>query len=147
MAYYLHARANPSHKALASANMLLSRADIRDLVNSEPQDMQALLLALIWHATRGNPNVIDGTRYGIALLDLQHAQAMGFTGAPERLLDPSVSIPLASACLRKLGLVQYAGFELAPLLMPILALSREIEYLRAHPSEASSAPANPMASS
>lgn len=105
--------------------VLYTRKDLLDLIRKHHN--ANLLIALCWYSTGFNPNEITSDRYGIAQVKLEHAQAFIPGIDPQKLLDPTICIPIASYLLDKLGLVQYAGYELAHCLIAIQGLSQWLE--------------------
>jgi hypothetical protein len=104
--------------------VLYTRRELLDMM--QQQDNAALLIALAWQVTRFNPNEIAGERYGLCAIHIKHARGI----EPLQLLNPIVSIPLASDLLTTLGLVQYCDYELAHLLVPIQALADSLKLTR-----------------
>jgi len=92
------------------------------LVQAEAPEIQSLLIAIMYFASKGDPNVVTGNRYGLLQIDLTQARNNGFTGEANQLLEPEINVQLGAQLLIKLGLVQFAGRDLAPQIPAILQM-------------------------
>lgn len=104
--------------------MLYSRHDIVDLVRQEAPELQSLLISIIWHASQGDPNIVNNERFGLLQIWLTHAKQIGFSGHENQLLDPSTNIKIGAQLISKLGILEFLGRELAPQFHSIMALER-----------------------
>lgn len=109
--------------------MLYSRAELIDLCSQAPE-IESLLISIIWHLSRGDPNCQDNYgRFGLLQVRLETARAYGIQSELQ-LLEPKCNVQIAIQLLRDRGLLEFLGREFAAQLHSILALER---YLKAHP--------------
>jgi hypothetical protein len=107
--------------------VLYSRHEIVELVQAEAPELRSLLIAIMYFASRGNPNEVTGNRYGLLQIDLSQAREAGFTGLPNELLAPETNVQLGAQLLIKHGLVCFCGRALAPQIPAILQLQAYLE--------------------
>lgn len=119
--------------------MLYSRHEIVELVHEVCPEMQELIISLMWHASKADPNLVsvNGTneRYGLLQIDLTQARAHGFIAQPSELLDPPTNIRIGSELLSRLGLLVFAGRELAPQIPSIMSLEKFLRERRTNQVE------------
>ena len=107
--------------------MLYSRHDFVELVRTQPKELQSTLIAIIWYASKGNPNEQNGNRYGLLQIDLNQAKLRGYDRQPTWLLDPALNIQFGAQLLSDIGLLEFCGRELAPQLPNIMALAQFLD--------------------
>lgn len=108
--------------------MIYTRGEIVELVRKEPEELQPILIALIWSASHCDPNLItDDTRFGLTQLHVRHANQLGFSAHPNQLLDVPLNIRMASEILQEVGLIEFLGREMANQFHAIVALARELQ--------------------
>lgn len=112
--------------------MLYSRSEIVELVRAQPKELQATLISLIWFASKGNPSEQNGDRYGLLQLDTNQLKFHNLPSDPAALLDPDRNIKLGAQLLERIGLVEFAGRNLAPQLPAIISLAA---WLDSEPSQ------------
>lgn len=102
--------------------MLYTRGELVQLCRDIAPELDSLLIALIWFASRCDPNLVSTERYGLLQVDINQARASGFSGQPNELLDPKVNIQVAANLIRSRGLIEFCGRALASQLPSILKL-------------------------
>lgn len=107
--------------------MLYTRGEIVDLVRDIAPELDSLLVAIIWFASRCNSNLIDSDRYGLLQVDVKQARTAGFHGDANELLDPATNIRIAAGLIHTRGLIEFCGRALASQLPAILRLESELK--------------------
>ena len=103
--------------------MLYNRAELVALIRQQPDELQPLLTALAWFASRGNPNSIENGRIGLCSVPLELAIANGVQITESELLEPRNNIPIAAHLIQRCGLLEFLGRELAPQFHSIMQLA------------------------
>jgi hypothetical protein len=111
--------------------VLYTRGEIVELVQQEAQELHALLIAIMYFASRGDPNTINGNRYGLLQIDLTQARNAGFRGPPNELLEPETNVKLGAQMIIRFGLVQFLGRDLGAQIPQIVQMER---YLATEPT-------------
>lgn len=102
--------------------MIFTRHEIVELIRAQPRELHGVLTALVWFASRGDPNLVSGRRFG-----LLQVNADRFAGDQRELLDPATNIKVGAELIREHGLVEFCGRELAPELPRIIGLAKFLD--------------------
>lgn len=104
--------------------MLYTRSEIVDICYQLSPELAPLLVSLIWHLSRGDPNCQDNLdRFGLIQIPMTLAKTFGVKNEME-LLEPRRNITTAIQILERDGLLALLGREFAPMLHSILGLER-----------------------
>jgi hypothetical protein len=102
--------------------MIYSRHEIVELIQAQPRELHGVLTALVWFASRGDPNLVSGRRYGLLQVD-----SAKFEGKANELLNPETNIKVGAKLIQEHGLIEFCGWELGRELHRIIGLARYLD--------------------